>query len=87
MTREVYTNSRFIEFSRSHVFVRVFQDTEAQGARLAKKFGIPGFPTLIVLNPSGREVDRIIGFTSAPELIERLKEVFQEGKPDGRISI
>jgi hypothetical protein len=87
MTREVYTNSRFIEFSRSQIFVRVFQDTEAQGARLAKKFKIPGFPTLIVLDPSGREVDRIIGFTSAPDLIEELKEVFAGGKSDGRISI
>ncbi len=87
MTREVYTDSKFIEFSRSQIFMRVFQDTEAQGARLANKFKIPGFPALIILDSSGHEVDRIMGFTSAPDLIEGLKEIFQSGKPDGRITI
>ena len=87
MTREVYTDKEFIEFSRSQVFIRVFEDTESQGARLARKFRVDGFPTLIILDSSGHEVDRIMGFTSAPDLIDRLQEVFQADESDGRISI
>ena len=81
MTREVYTSDEFIKFSRSQVFVRVFQDTETQGARLAQKYRVPGFPALIILDSSGNEIDRIMGFRSAPDLIEELKEIFEGAKP------
>jgi len=85
MTREVYTDKKFIEFSRSQVFMRVFQDTEQQGARLASRFRVIGFPTLIILDSSGHEIDRIMGFTSAPDLMEQLKYIF-EGEA-GKITI
>jgi hypothetical protein len=82
MTREVYQNDEFIKFSRSQVFVRVFQDTEAQGNRLAQKYRIPGFPALIILDSSGKEVARILGFRSAPDLIEELKDIFESAEPN-----
>lgn len=85
MAREVYTDKAFIEFSHKFVFIRLFQDTDPQGARLASRFEVEGFPTLIVLNSSGREVDRILGFRSAKELMEELQSIIDE---DGtRISI
>jgi thioredoxin 1 len=87
MTREVYTDKELIEFSRNHVFMRVFEDTEAEGARLARKFGIDGFPTLIILDSDGQEVDRIEGALSAPDLIDTLKEIFKSAKSSTKISI
>jgi thioredoxin 1 len=87
MTREVYTDKELIEFSRSQVFMRVFEDTEAEGKRLARKFGIDGFPTLIILDSDGQEVDRIEGAMSAPDLIDTLKEIFKSAKSSTRISI
>lgn len=81
MTREVYTDKAFIEFSRKFVFIRLFQDTEREGARLASRFGIEGFPTLIILDSSGREVDRILGFRSAQELMEELRSITEEDTP------
>jgi len=80
MTREVYTDEEFIRFSRSQVFMRVFEDTEAEGARLARKFKIGGFPTLIILDSAGHEVDRIVGARDAQSLIEELESVFQDAK-------
>jgi thioredoxin-related protein len=85
MTREVYTDKEFIEFSKGQIFMRVFQDTESQGASLARKFRISGFPTLIILDPSGREADRILGFTPAQDLMDQLKELFQDEGSGGRI--
>ncbi|MBN1569717.1 MAG: thioredoxin family protein [Acidobacteria bacterium] len=86
MTREVYTDKEFIKFSRSQVFMRVFKDTEAEGERLARRFRVQGYPTLLVLNSRGEEVDRILGARSAKDLIRELKLIF-EGAEDGRISI
>ena len=76
MTREVYTDKEFIEFSRSQVFVRLFVDTDSQGARLARKFGVRGFPTLIVLDGTGRELDRLVGARSAQRLKADLEPIF-----------
>lgn len=83
MTREVYTDKKFIEFSRSQVFMRVFQDTEPEGERLARRFKVQGFPTLIVLDSEGREMDRILGALSAQDLIEELKLIFESAKSGG----
>ncbi len=87
MAREVYTDKEFIKFSKNHIFMRVFQDTDPQGKRLADKFEIDGVPTLIVLDSSGREVDRIIGAMSAPELIDELGMIFESAKHNRKYSI
>lgn len=76
MTREVYSNKEFIEFSRSQIFVRVFQDSEVEGERLARKYRIEGFPTIIVLDSQGRVVQRILGGRPAPDLMELLQAIF-----------
>jgi thioredoxin-related protein len=82
MTREVYPDTEFIKFSRSQIFMRVMQDTDPQGERLARKYRIDGVPTLIILDSTGKEVDRIQGFMSAPELIEELQLIFEAAKDE-----
>ncbi len=76
MTREVYTDKAFVEFSRKRVFVRIFADTDPQGERLTGRFKVRGYPTIIILDSSGSEVDRIMGFRHAPDLIEELQDIF-----------
>ncbi len=87
MAREVYTDKEFIKFSKNHIFLRFFQDTDPQGKRLSDKFEVDGVPTLIILDSSGREVDRILGAMSAPELIDELEMIFQSTKHDKKYSI
>ena len=79
MAREVYPSKEVIEFSRSYVFMRVFADTDSEGAQLAKKFQVGAFPTLIILNSSGSEVDRIMGALSAPDLIDAIETITGRG--------
>ena len=83
MTREVYSDQKFIEFSRRQVFVRVFTDTDSQGDRLVNKFNVDGYPTIIILDSSGEEVDRIMGFRSAPDLIKELESIFEQAGGKG----
>jgi thiol:disulfide interchange protein len=80
MAREVYPDKAFIQFSQNYVLIRVFQDTDPQGNRLARQFGVEGFPTILLLDSSGREIDRILGFRTAEELMEDIKSAF---KPSG----
>ena len=83
MTRAVDPDKDFIEFSKSQIFMRFVFDTDSEGARLARKFRVNGYPTLIILDSNGDEVDRIVGERSAPELIAKLRSIFQESKTGG----
>ena len=83
MTREVYSDQKFIELSRKQVFVRVFTDTDSQGDRLVNGFNVDGYPTIIILDSSGEEVERIMGFRSAPDLIEELESIFEKAGGKG----
>jgi thioredoxin-related protein len=82
MTREVYTDRELIEFSKSQIFMRVFEDTEPEGERLARKFDVEGFPTLIILDSRGQEVDRILGARSPSRLIKELRIIFESAKSE-----
>jgi len=86
MTREVYSNKEFIEFSRSQIFLRIFIDKDAGAKELARRYGVEGLPTLIIFNPEGREVDRISGFMSAEDLMQELGYIFESGE-DRAISL
>jgi thioredoxin 1 len=83
MTREVYPDKEFTQFSKTQIFMRFFSDTEPEGERLARKFGVKGFPSLIILDSRGNEVDRIVGERSAPDLIDELKDIFESASTGG----
>jgi thiol:disulfide interchange protein len=75
MAREVYPDPEFVEFSRSQVFFRVFADTDPQGKELAIRFRIRGFPTIVILNSQGQEVDRLVGARDKDTLIQGIRDI------------
>ncbi len=82
MAREVYPDREFVEFSRAHVFMRLFSDTDAEGRRLARRFNVRGYPTIVVLNIKGEEVGRLVGVRGARKLIRDLDAIFDESSLD-----
>jgi protein disulfide-isomerase len=71
MDKEVFSQSQFSDFAlKNLVLVRLdFPRKAAQSAaeknqnkELATKYGIEGFPTYILLDPSGKEVRRQVGY-------------------------
>jgi tetratricopeptide (TPR) repeat protein len=61
-------------------FVALRRDGEAgEGAELAARYHVVGFPTVLVLDESGAEVDRLMGFVEAKELVATLAK-YRAGK-------
>ena len=52
------------------VAVRI--DTEQARPDLAKKYAIPGYPTVLLLDANGNELRRSVGFRTAPEMLKFL---------------
>jgi protein disulfide-isomerase len=71
MDKEVFNQSQFSDFARKNlVLVKLDFPRKAaqspteksQNEDLAKKFGIEGFPTYVLLDSSGKEVRRQVGY-------------------------
>ena len=71
MDKEVFNQSQFSDFAlKNLVLVKLDFPRKAaqspteksQNEELAKKFGIEGFPTYVLLDPSGKEVRRQVGY-------------------------
>jgi tetratricopeptide (TPR) repeat protein len=45
----------------------------------AEKYGISGFPTVLLLKPDGSEIDRIYGYMPAPDFINQIN-LYLEGR-------
>ena len=53
-------------------------DAEREGRELAQRYGVRSFPTIIFLDASGQEIERIPGFVGPDAFLQRLDEVFKK---------
>ena len=61
-------------------FLAVRRDAEqGEGEALVKRYHVVGYPTVLVLDESGHEIDRLMGFVPPRELVSVLQR-FREGK-------
>jgi thiol:disulfide interchange protein len=73
LERETYTDVRVQEALSSFVLVKLNADRE--GRELAADMGVRGYPTLVFLNPQGREIGRIPGFMGPEAFLEELADL------------
>jgi thiol:disulfide interchange protein len=63
------------ELGRKFVWLRLNAETDAQGIEMQRRFGISGFPTILFLDPSGRELNRIAGFVPPDQFRGRVEAI------------
>ena len=61
------------------VFLRL--DAEREGAEAARRYRVDGFPTIVFIDPDGKEVGRIRGFYPAPEFAARARAILDAPRP------
>jgi thioredoxin-like negative regulator of GroEL len=74
LDREVFVRPEVGQATRDLVPIRVDADQPA-GKAVVERYHVVGFPTLLLLDPNGAEVDRIMGFLEAPELVKALADL------------
>lgn len=74
MEDSTFTDPNVIALSKNMIFVRV----EAKKDTLIReKYRIAGFPTVILINSSGDEIDRIYGYAPAEEFVSTIHDYLQ----------
>jgi thiol-disulfide isomerase/thioredoxin len=72
----VYTDPKVIQMSTEMVFVKVDADKDTVNA---SKYGVSGFPTVVLMKPDGEEIDRIYGYLPLPDFINQIN-LYLQGK-------
>jgi len=73
------------KMANEYVWLKLNTETEEDGKRLQKEFAILTYPTILVLDSQGEEVDRIDRFLAAPQF--RAKVESFAGSPDSLASL
>lgn len=73
MDAETFTDQRVKDLiSRHYVPVRIEADKN-QG--MMQEYGVPGLPTIVILDEDGKVLETIVGFRDANDLSASLEEV------------
>jgi tetratricopeptide (TPR) repeat protein len=77
LDKVTYQDSKVVEYLNSIVAVK-YDAEKNEGEELAKKFRVKAYPTLVLLGPDGKEVDRHIGYLDADGFMKTIKG-YQDG--------
>jgi len=77
LDKVTYQDANVVEYLNGIVAVK-YDAEKDEGEVLAKKFSIKAYPTLVLLGPDGKEVDRHIGYLDAEPFLE-VFEGYQNG--------
>jgi thioredoxin-related protein len=75
LDKKVFTDSQVIALSRDMVNLKVDAEDDGEGTRLARKYGVQGFPTILFLTADGQEIDRIGGYLPADAFAEEIERI------------
>ena len=68
MDAETFADRRLIEeMADKYVWLKLNTETDANGMRMQKEFSIADYPTILVLDGKGAEIDRIAQFMPSPQ--------------------
>lgn len=77
MTRDVFPLQKVGDFMNSH-FVPLKVDMEkGEGPELAKKYEVQAYPTFLILDSEGKEINRLVGSNTPDEFVKAVEEAMK----------
>jgi len=79
LDRDVYTDRQVVEkLNKNFIAVKINPERSATGKKLAKEFGVRGYPNIIFLDATGKKLHQQPGYRPAPAFCEVLDEVVRK---------
>jgi len=72
LDKDTYTDERVMEFAEQNLISIKIDAEKNDGPEQKKKYRVRGYPTILLLDPSGNELDRIVGYRPPKEFLEEL---------------
>jgi thiol-disulfide isomerase/thioredoxin len=80
LEKKTFSDQAVADFMNENFIAARFDMEEGDGMRLAAKFRVTGFPTLLVVTPELRPVFRIFGFMPPETFLPKIKEALDPEK-------
>ncbi|MDH5655688.1 MAG: thioredoxin family protein [Spirochaetia bacterium] len=81
MKKEFFTLDTFGELIEKYRIIPVIVEAEKDPEKMAlvlKRYGVHGYPTLLILEGKGRELGRSEGYRSADIALDRLEKIMRD---------
>ncbi|MEN2992201.1 MAG: thioredoxin family protein [Bacteroidia bacterium] len=78
LERYTFPNPEVTAYVQTHYLAYKVDGEQGEGARLAKRFRVRAYPTLLFLSPSGEQVGKRVGFVDAPVFLGLLKNHYDK---------
>jgi len=74
MDQTTFQNPEVIgQMADDYVWLRLNAETDPEGAQLQRRFFVSGFPTLLILDSTGNEIDRLQGYVPPSHFPQAVK--------------
>ena len=75
LDKDVYTDTDVSALSKEFICVKVDTDKYGQDA---SKYGVQGLPTIVFMNADGTVIDKIVGYSPAPQFAASMKKALKK---------
>jgi thiol:disulfide interchange protein len=73
LDEDVWSDNDIVAFSKGQVYLKLNVQESEDGRRLVEKFKVRGYPTVLILNYRGEEINKIVGYMPANKYLKELK--------------
>ena len=72
---DTYTDPRVIDFAKNNLISKKIDAEKSNGPDQKKKYRVRGYPTILLLDGEGNEIDRIVGYRPPDEFLKELTRI------------
>ncbi len=80
LEKEVFTNKTVATYLNDNFLTCKIDAEKGEGPKLANKYNIKGYPTLLYINQKGEVLAENLGLVNAQQLLRTAKNVVQQNK-------
>ncbi|WP_295157410.1 thioredoxin fold domain-containing protein [uncultured Brachyspira sp.] len=78
LDKNTYSHKEVIDTAKKMVSVKLNPETSAEGAEIAKKYGVQGFPTILFINADGLVLENVGGYVEGDKFVPYMKNAIEK---------
>ena len=75
MDNDTFSDDKIIDFANDHLISLKIDAEKGSGPKQKEKYRVRGYPTIIILDNSGNELDRIVGYLPPEDFLKELNRI------------
>ncbi|MEI0479173.1 thioredoxin fold domain-containing protein [Brachyspira pulli] len=78
LDKNTYSHKEVIDMAKKMVAVKLNPETSKEGAEVAQKYGVQGFPTILFINADGLILENIGGYVEGEKFVPYMKNAIEK---------